>query len=117
MKTIVLVTALLMCIGTMVNAGENSYESCIETHEDAYAFFSVKDFNFMNVMEANGASMDVRIGAFALMKSEGRIIDTYKMRFRDESGFTCHSFTKGNTLSVMVEMDGCGISIPCMLLR
>lgn len=83
MKTIVLVTALLMCIGTMVNAGENSYESCIETHEDAYAFFSVKDFNFMNVMEANGASMDVRIGAFALMKSEGRIIDTYKMRFRD----------------------------------
>lgn len=72
-----------MCIGTMVNAGENSYESCIETHEDAYAFFSVKDFNFMNVMEANGASMDVRIGAFALMKSEGRIIDTYKMRFRD----------------------------------
>ncbi len=83
MKAIVLVAALLMCMVTMVNAGEEFYRSCIETHEDAFAYFSLKDFKFINDMQANGASMDVRIGAFALMKSEGRVIDTYKMRLRD----------------------------------
>ena len=83
MKTIVLVAALLMCMVTMVNAGEEFYRSCIETHEDAFAYFSLKDFKFINDMAANGASKDVLVGAFVLMKSQGRVIDTYKMRLRD----------------------------------